>query len=399
MAILSLFPLGAAQMAQALKDQRTAEAAANASALARVVWKQACDAANTQSPPFRDSNMAPTSKQPFVYALDDPNYTDAANGNPLQPAGSFNLAVTAYPNDMARLPITTAAGATSSYPVFVDPIGWQANSADPVKQWWVGASQPLVQPTTNGPPTKGLIPRRPLYIQDPTATTTPRPWIRLGAAGSGLGGASLASTQRILKQFALLDDITFTDNGTPDTSSGRMDRQGRYSWSYLIRRVRNDSTSRLSANINVVVYNGRSIDVPSNETQYYAVGGASDSRLLTLLYDPTSKPKPAVRRGVWILDSTIFTGTGQVFPFNVFPQAHFYRVVNVEDGATVSGSTLGIGNTTYSSVNVELQTPLAYGPAVRIFLVLENVSEVFDIGEVLPTSPPRLDPTAYQNAL
>src|SRR6266480_3181457 len=43
MAILSLFPLGAAQMAQALKDQRCAEAATNGSALARVIWKQACD--------------------------------------------------------------------------------------------------------------------------------------------------------------------------------------------------------------------------------------------------------------------------------------------------------------------------------------------------------------------
>ena len=37
LAILSLFPLGAAQMAQSLKDQRCAEAAGNASALFRVL--------------------------------------------------------------------------------------------------------------------------------------------------------------------------------------------------------------------------------------------------------------------------------------------------------------------------------------------------------------------------
>ena len=62
MAILALFPLGAAQMAQALKDQRSAEAAANASALARVIWKQACDAdtvefgaPNPSRPAFRES--------------------------------------------------------------------------------------------------------------------------------------------------------------------------------------------------------------------------------------------------------------------------------------------------------------------------------------------------------
>src|SRR5690349_13186232 len=43
MAILSLFPLGAAQMAQALKDQRCAEAGTNAAALGRVLWRQTCD--------------------------------------------------------------------------------------------------------------------------------------------------------------------------------------------------------------------------------------------------------------------------------------------------------------------------------------------------------------------
>jgi hypothetical protein len=177
-----------------------------------------------------------------------------------------------------------------------------------------------------------------------------------------------------------------------------MDRQGRYSWAYLFRRVRNDSTNRKQANISVVVYNGRSIDVPTNENQFYAVGGASltgggtDSRLLTMLYVGT---KPAVRRGVWILDSTIFNGDGAIFP-----QARFYRVVNVEDGpqvsgsATVNGAPLGLGNTTFNSVSLELQTPLTYGPNVRIFLVMENVSEVFQIGEVNQTSPPRLDPTA-----
>ena len=44
MAILSLFPLGASQMAQALQDQRAAEAATTADAFGRVIWKQTFDA-------------------------------------------------------------------------------------------------------------------------------------------------------------------------------------------------------------------------------------------------------------------------------------------------------------------------------------------------------------------
>ena len=56
MAILSLFPLGASQMAQALKDQRCAEAATNADALSRIIWKQTCDAdTNSGSLKFSDA--------------------------------------------------------------------------------------------------------------------------------------------------------------------------------------------------------------------------------------------------------------------------------------------------------------------------------------------------------
>ena len=43
MAVLSLFPLGAAQMAQALQDQRASEAATTAAGFARNIWKCSCD--------------------------------------------------------------------------------------------------------------------------------------------------------------------------------------------------------------------------------------------------------------------------------------------------------------------------------------------------------------------
>ena len=60
MGILSLFPLGAAQMAQALKDQRAAEAGANAAAVFRLAWKEACELGGQGQPDPR---------QRFVTAL------------------------------------------------------------------------------------------------------------------------------------------------------------------------------------------------------------------------------------------------------------------------------------------------------------------------------------------
>src|SRR4051812_8663543 len=73
MAILSLFPLGAAQMAQAIQDQRAAEAATNAGALARVMWRQACDDdAADGGPGFVDRR--PTVTAPNGNPIPNPNY-------------------------------------------------------------------------------------------------------------------------------------------------------------------------------------------------------------------------------------------------------------------------------------------------------------------------------------
>src|SRR5437879_4934660 len=75
LALLSLFPLGAAQMAQALKDQRSAEAAAIAGAHARGIWKEACvTPPNTldSDPQFQDPRGKPASVQRFAYAMQDP---------------------------------------------------------------------------------------------------------------------------------------------------------------------------------------------------------------------------------------------------------------------------------------------------------------------------------------
>lgn len=407
MAILSLFPLGAAQMAQALKDQRAAEAAANASSLARVFWKQAVDAdkAGPNTSFFRETisgRQYPRSIQRFIYAMDDPNFNDLSGtapnsqsypaGSPNIPAGGYEWPTNtlpgpgsgaAYLNQMQPMPLTGPEANKSSYPVFVDMFGWQANqnTGDANRVWWVGGAM------QQGPHNKvGMIPRRPLYIPHPNPSAIP-PWQVLGTAFPNTplpAGWNWNTPQRILKQFSLFDDMTFTENGTPDISSGRIERQGRYSWAYMIRRPHNATTgstsTRHEVDVQVIVYSGRSIDVPTDEKTYLGVPPApaatlNDSRTVQLVYTNASD-KPTLKRGYWLLDATMFDANGAVFP-----QGRFYRAVNIEDGPAVAGGL---------TLNVELQTPLAFGPAQqRVFIVMSNVVEVFQIGYVSDQTPPR----------
>src|SRR5438270_1419013 len=109
----------------------------------------------------------------------------------------------------------------------------------------------------------GMIPRPPLYAKDPTTAAPNADWTQLGTG-------NFASPQRIIKQFSLTDDMTFTDDGRPADSSGNpaasggaIERQGRYSWAYLFKRVRNKSL-RTQADISIIVYSGRSVDVPTD---------------------------------------------------------------------------------------------------------------------------------------
>jgi hypothetical protein len=336
-------------------------------------------------------------------ALDDPNYDDttlatvgsATEGpNLVPPAISPNYSPPpAGIGNMDRRPVThqaSAAGqlaATPSYPVFVDPIGWQGNAANRAQQLWLAGAFPIQLPTNNGN-RLGLIPRRPLYVPDPVRPG--HPWVQLGPTGPA--GSSLREVQRILSQFTLVDDLSFNYDGTPDLdndpSTGAavdgakaaalpVQRQGRYSWAYLVRRLHNDDSNRARASVSVVVYSGRSVDVPSNEAAYLGAivqtsPGVYDLKQVTLTY----ASKPTVRRGGWVLDATLFDASG-----NVYPQGFFYRVVNVDD--SVPGQ-----------VTLELQTPLRATAtwampaetATRVIVVLDNVVEVFQKEDVEPNS-------------
>ena len=160
-----------------------------------------------------------------------------------------------------------------------------------------------------------------------------------------------------------------------------VERQGRYSWAFLFRRANN--ANRTAADITTILYSGRSLDVASLETPYVGTvqfptvspGVAPTTKSLTLAYG--SGPKPALRRGNWILDATMTDASG-----NPDPQGIFYRVVNVDD------STAG-------ALTLELQTPIVgksdtavTQTTTRTFVVMEKVIEVFTKKDVSNVAPP-----------
>jgi Tfp pilus assembly protein PilV len=171
----------------------------------------------------------------------------------------------------------------------------------------------------------------------------------------------------------LLDDLSFTDQGTPalgdDPANPRIAWEGRYSWAALLRRPAHSSAV---TEVSVVVYRGRAISLNASLTpageDVFAVSPAAvvGSTTLTLRFNGTP---PGIRAGGWILDATPEPGHGL-----------FYRVGSVDVAA--------------DRMEVELQTPVR-GPArgtaapqppytITQVMVLANVAEVFDKGTIGP---------------
>jgi Prokaryotic N-terminal methylation motif len=274
-ALLTLFPLGAVNIARALQDDRTSQAANNASTVGNA-WDVRHDA----------NVLAQFNAQ-------------AAAANVLQLNGP-------------------------SSPVYVDPNGRLEGLG----------------------PLGGVIGRvGPRYTELP--------------AGSGNINRPLADAY-----FSLLDDLNFKNDGTPDTSAvGEVQRYGRYTWAYLLRRPRLGDPRLVE--MTVVVYNNRPPQNLNDEITWPAIGTIGQTTL-TISYTAGNKPK--IRKGNWLLDVTVDTGV---------TRGYFYRVIDLSEDSTDTQMTL------------ELQFPLRAPTNVVNtnfnFVVMDNVAEVFDRGTgILP---------------
>jgi hypothetical protein len=180
------------------------------------------------------------------------------------------------------------------------------------------------------------------------------------------------------KWCTLLDDITFATNGTPSMTNGSVERAGKYSWAWLLRRPKAGVPTLCE--MTVVVYEQRSLSSGLRGTAKEAVFAgaytAGRANVITL-FVPAGKVL-AVREGGWLLDATpVRTAAAAAGLFTSSAHAKFYRVVNIGDLQAVAG-----GN----NVDVELSSTILNGGDFAAntpnFVVLDGVVEVFECGQV-----------------
>ena len=327
LSLLTLFPLGALQIGQALKDDRCGQTALQADGYLRAYWQR-----NVVEPPHLEDNyilramenpgaLAPLgssisrvfSENPMkiesvghglsngqqvfirdvegsvsangqftVTKVDDNNFTIGIDGS---------TAPAHVPN--TGLWVLLTAAAEPSYPILVDPLGYASLT---------GAKESVAS--------FAKIPRR-------------------GFAAAGIDP---------LRTCCMMDDLTFGEAG-----SGFQDKpvpggwQARYNWSAILQHKRNDTTHQ--ADFSVLVFDQRLplVQVNNPEIRVTATAnvtpGVTSSVTITL---PTAPGIDAdavyIRKGGWIMDGSQ-TILNLNTPTEVVPirNGNFYRISGVTD--------------------------------------------------------------------
>jgi hypothetical protein len=416
--LLALLPLGVMRMGQAFKDGRTGQLANSSDCYARLWWKDlwldpATDglvkeevitgydpdtgAPTPASPGPPPIPPPPPGKEHALRAFDNPNAPwYPSPSDPVVPPNPAEYQYSAgayggspFPQDTTLVPRFKYSSA-ASYPIFLDPVGFVANhkawmNGDATKRtakWWVGGANGFGV-LSNG---AGLgVPRRSLAA----LTYIPAP--------AQLPATALQDQDQYymrLRLFSLLDDIGFKRNadgnpangymGAPDLTNGSVQRGGVYNCAWLIQRPNNNK--RFYARINVVVYEKRSSEKPSEESVAFTPAAfpihpdpnnPSPSIIIGPVTVNGTQQRPPIRKTGWIM-----VVSGPQFPNGApEPVAEFYRVIGInDDGAP-------------NSYRLELQSPIRpvagslvdYSAAV---VFMDNVVEVFDEQIMGPLAEP-----------
>ncbi len=305
LAVLVLFPLGALNMARALKDDRCGTLAANADALA-----SACGL--RQDPQILNAMLT----TPAGFTAADPN--------------------------------------GPSYAAFVDPY-FAVNGGGGLPN--VGLNQVSV----------GLAPPASVAMQR--------------VSPSYFTNLTQGSQADLARWFSLVDDLYFDSNGVPTNftqSTGPLQRQGYYTFAYLIRRLQSQQPN--STQLTVIVYQNRAVQAPLAESTYNVISSANPpnpppnlpsmgdtSVILTFGAGKLSQNAPDARRGSWLLDisydpTRISAQTGKPVGY---AHAQCYKVM-----ATTQTGT---------GTQVDIYPPLK-DSNVSTMVLLDSAIEVFERG-------------------
>ena len=372
--LLTLFPLGAMQVGQALRDDRATQLARQADAFIRQLWR---------------TEVLPNSGnvEGFFWAMEDPylvvRYPNTAvngTGSVMRFVGqdispkpailswydsaaltsvgtpNFGAAAGSLPTSytLTKDRVSTVAPAPTTngkelyvqptgtpvdgpgYPVLLDPAFLNAIPSSISERAWAGVRTPTgfaAHPNTL------RIPRRTCQIVNPV-------------------NAPYTATVSAFELTTLVDDMSVLANGAP--SGTELGRQGRYSWAAVVQRPRNED--RTIADLSILVFDKRPalpqagdelVIAPDNNPVPNAMPTPPNDYLAgtrtvrITLPNRTNDTSPVLlRRGGWIIDGTIDSNAPTVSSARRFVP---YRV---------SGFTEFAVNATTTTYDVDLETPL-----------------------------------------
>lgn len=384
LAILALYPIGAVNMARAINQDRTATHAMNSDNLFRVHWKNAWierdpgTGVPTGTVSQNTEAAYQNSAEPMLPLLEAHPVYGHVLGDWRLPTAPLPPPNWKYPNPNTE----------PSYPVLVDPIGWQ-NKAGSADQGFIAGDRLLPVRTTlraahhqglNPPPPNTYVRVAPdpyaddatrsaqiaffsssypltfLTAMSPNPPVPPAPW---------QWGASIPA---IVRNTTLLDDMTFDAAGEPAAFTGQLERGGRYNVSWLIQRASNATQSEVK--IHVLAFSGRSpTDTTALEYPYPFL--VIDPKVIQL--NVASQAAPPIKKGGFIALSYQVPRPAGTLPANSsYPTFDFYRVVSVNDDS---------GNY-YVELETPVKQPSGVIPIRQMAVVFDNLFEVYDRGVV-----------------
>lgn len=318
LALLTLFPLGALEMARSVQNDKMGHAKHNATNLANILGVRL------------DNGVQQAMLTP---------------GGGLTPANSLNaFGQVAFPD-------------APSYPVFVDPVGFNFPINAAAQNWLSGVTMGI-----------GSTPRR------------------VTCAGQIVG--PLFSRGQLFGLNVFLDEILFPRDpdlypnvalGTPCPPSAvaalsSYERSARYSWAFMVQMPQVRMTTHVD--LNVILYSGRPLDNTSTlgENTYQTLfrPGTGDA----VLSFPGAPPEIAV--GNWIIDASMVHPSLPAAAGLVTPRANFHRVVGVTQqynaGTGLQETVLDLQPPPRAS---RFTPPANY---LGLTIVLDNVLEVYNRG-------------------
>ena len=170
----------------------------------------------------------------------------------------------------------------------------------------------------------------------------------LGGAINRVAPQYAANSTDAARWFTFQEEMTFEKTGQVTTDPTRL-RPGTYTWTYLLRRPRANDPALVE--MSVIIYAGRAADVADPEPTFTGCVTTGPNSI-DLPYPAGAKPN--IRRGTWVMDTTVSGGTVNAFA---------YRVENVVDK---------------DSTTLSLEVDPALKANVTSLVVLEKVIAVVD---------------------